>query len=955
MTQQYPKRLIEVDLPIKELSKLRNRRPPSEDIDVRRMGLWWSRKPQHQARAVWLALLLPDPADNCTSDRERSSLRGILLKHSYLSESGKQTLVGLRTDLLRLCRGLAEPSEITSQRTINTLREIAQVFGFQEKIALDPFAGGGSIPVEAQRLGLTTIASDYNPISCLYLRAMMEWGHKLSADQLDSFVAALRHAIDVVSIKTASNYPKHPKFGQPVGYIRFRQLKCEGPACGRIIPATSKFELDIRNKIGVVFTPSSAKGGNFALRVATAPAEGFPKPTLRAGALTCPVCGFTTPRKSVVKQWETYKLSPCVAAIVYRDDTNRLKLVDPLPAQLDALQQAEEYLSHSDLADFIPTEKWPRTELRRFSPPLYGYSSYSDCHTERQLVYLATLCQSLAGTGSTPQSEIAVGLSALVVAQAVDRHSSFCRWRNDRGGSHENTFAGKSLGMIWDFFEADPLHAVQSLNSVLDDLRDSILAAKIHLQGDGTVMQTAAQELALPDDSVDVIYTDPPYYDAIPYSHLSDWPFVWMRRVGAFDAQAAGADGLVAKNREVVVDRPHSQSPSTHDDSYFRQELRECFRRLQSCMKSEAVGVVVFAHQKTSAWESLLEGLLEAGFCVTASWPIETERGGRLQAQGTASLQSSIHLVVRPRRHPTGDSPFTEVGEWRDILNRLPARIHEWMSRLGEEGIVGADAIFACLGPALEIFSLYFRVERANGERVTLKEYLEHVWAAVSKEALAMVFKGADATGFEADARLTAMWLWTLKTSDTNGSAEADQEVEVEDETEAESKKAKGGGFTLEYDAARKIAQGLGANLESLSHLVEIAGDEARLLPVSERTQHLFGKEQDEPTRIVGRKKPSMQLDMFAELTESEDAEAAWREKTVKRVGETTLDRVHQGMILFAAGRGEALKRFVVEDGVGLDGKFWRLAQALSALYPSGSDEKRWVDGVLARKKQLGF
>ena len=94
---------------------------------------------------------------------------------------------------------------------------------------------------------------------------------------------------------------------------------------------------------------------------------------------------------------------------------------------------------------------------------------------------------------------------------------------------------------------------------------------------------------------------------------------------------------------------------------------------------------------------------------------------------------------------------------------------------------------------------------------------------------------------------------------------------------------------------------------------------------------------------------------MFAELTESEDAETAWREKTVKRVGETTLDRVHQGMILFAAGRGEALKRFVVEDGVGQDGKFWRLAQALSALYPSGSDEKRWVDGVLARKKQLGF
>ena len=216
-----------------------------------------------------------------------------------------------------------------------------------------------------------------------------------------------------------------------------------------------------------------------------------------------------------------------------------------------------------------------------------------------------------------------------------------------------------------------------------------------------------------------------------------------------------------------------------------------------------------------------------------------------------------------------------------------------------------------------------------------------------------MVFKGADATGFEADARLTAMWLWTLMSPDVSANNESSDE-ESDSEDESEGKKAKTGGFTLEYDAARKIAQGLGADLENLSHLVEIAGEQARLLPVSERTRHLFGKDEGEPTK-TSKKKRSAQLDMFAELTESDDAEVAWKEKTVKRVGDTTLDRVHQGMILFAAGRGEALKRFVIEDGVGRDSKFWRLAQALSALYPSGSDEKRWVDGVLARKKQFGF
>jgi adenine-specific DNA methylase len=950
---KYPKRLIEVDLPIKELSKLRNKRPSLADLNVRRVGLWWSRKPQHQARAVWLSMMLPDPADDCTSDDDRSRIREILLRYSYLSEAGRNSHIGLRADLIRLCRELAEPSRITSRRTIDTLRDFAKAFAFEEKVALDPFAGGGSIPVEAQRLGLNTIASDYNPISCLFLRAMMEWGQKLSPKELDSIVASINDSIDSVLARISDYYPEHPKYGHPIGYIRIRQLQCEGPACGRIIPATSKFELNAKDRTGLIF--AGTENNTLQLKVATAPARGFPKPTMRDGALTCPIdsCGFTTPRSAVVKQWAKHKLAPKLVAVVYRNDTDHLVILDPLPQQVAALARATAELGNPEIGDFIPTEDWPRTELRRFSPPLYGYTRYSDCHTERQLLYIAALCQSLKRNRIDKHADVAAGLAALLIAQVVDKNSSFCRWRNDRGGSYENTFAGKSLGMIWDFFEADPLHAVHSLKSVLNDLRESILAAKIHLVGEGTVLNVPAQELALPDDSVDVLYTDPPYYDQIPYSHLSDWPFVWMRRVGAFDGQA-GPDGLVAKNREVVVDRPHSQSPTTHDGAYFRLELRKCFERLQLCMKTGALGVVVFAHQETSAWESLLEGLLEAGFCVTASWPIETERGGRLQAQGTASLQSSIHLVVRPRRNFTADGHLVEVGEWREVLHNLPIRIHQWLPRLAEEGIVGADAIFACLGPALEVFSRYSRVEKANGETVALGEYLEHVWAAVAKEALALVFEGADATGFEADARLTAMWLWTLKAPDSNGNAE-DVGDDEESDDDQEGKKPKISGFKLEYDAARKIAQGLGAHLESLTHLVEVSGDQARLLPVSERTKHLFGKDEEEPTRAGGRKKSSAQLNMFAELTEAEDAEVAWKEKTVKRVGETALDRVHQAMILFAAGRGEALKRFVVEDGVGQDGKFWRLAQALSALYPSGTDEKRWVDGLLARKKQFGF
>jgi hypothetical protein len=296
------------------------------------------------------------------------------------------------------------------------------------------------------------------------------------------------------------------------------------------------------------------------------------------------------------------------------------------------------------------------------------------------------------------------------------------------------------------------------------------------------------------------------------------------------------------------------------------------------------------------------------------------------------------------------------VGDWRDVLQELPRRIHEWMPRLSEEGVVGADAIFACLGPALEVFSRYSRVEKASGEPVSLKEYLEHVWAAVAKEALAQVFKDADTTAFEPDARLTAMWLWTLNAgaiSDAEGTDE-DEDSDEDDDAKGKASKAKKSGFVLEYDAARKISQGLGANLDDLKHVVEVSGETARLLPVAERTQYLFGKDQAQAPS-GSRKKKVSQMDLFGELAHAGDSEAAWGEKTVKRIGETTLDRIHQSMILFATGRGEALTRFLVDDGAGNDQRFWRLAQALSALYPVSANEKRWVDGVLARKKGLGL
>jgi putative DNA methylase len=332
-----------------------------------------------------------------------------------------------------------------------------------------------------------------------------------------------------------------------------------------------------------------------------------------------------------------------------------------------------------------------------------------------------------------------------------------------------------------------------------------------------------------------------------------------------------------------------------------------------------------------------------------------------MNALDTASLNSSVHIVCRPRENPDGSLSTDEVGDWRDVLQELPPRIHAWLPRLAQEGVVGADAIFACLGPALEIFSRYSRVEKASGEPVLLKEYLEQVWAAVSKEALGMVFAGADASALEEDARLTAMWLWTLSRKDEGGGLKDEAEDEEGDEETGGSSSLQPSSFSLEYDAARKIAQGLGAYLEKLDHLVEIKGSTARLRAVSERTRYLFGQDGVEAASRPVRKR-QQQMSLF-----DKDEGGGLKDESVRLNDDfdssfilhpssfTILDRVHQSMLLFAAGRSDALKRFLVDEGVGQNTRFWQLANALSALYPPGTDEKRWVEGVLARKKGLGF
>ncbi len=489
----------------------------------------------------------------------------------------------------------------------------------------------------------------------------------------------------------------------------------------------------------------------------------------------------------------------------------------------------------------------------------------------------------------------------------------------------------------------------------------SIENVSCEMEGNATCVLGNAAKHPLPDDSAAAVITDPPYYDSVPYSDLSDFFYVWLKRCLLKDEASLFSEALTPKDEEAIWNpsRIYSVTGLPKDEAFYESQMLKALTEARRVVSPSGIAVVVFAHKSTAGWEAILSALVEAGWIATASWPIDTEMGSRVNAMGTASLASSIHIVCRPRENADGSVRTDDIGDWREVLRELPRRIHEWMPRLAEEGVVGADAIFSCLGPALEVFSRYSRVEKTSGEVVTLKEYLEHVWAAVSKEALSMIFRDPETAGLEPDARLTAMWLWTLAgPTGTDGAApgdDAEEDAGEDDEEGGSKKKEKVLGFFLEYDAARKIAQGLGATLENLTSVVEVKGDKARLLSVGERARALFAKS-DAPVSVsVKKAAKKQQMKLFEEEIESAAEEQGWDASGAPTAGKTALDRVHQAMLLFGTGRSEALKRFLVEEGAGRQASFWKLAQALSALYPAGCDEKRWVDGVLVRKKGLGF
>jgi putative DNA methylase len=920
------KRLAEVDFPIAVVSAHAAREKSIRHGHPSTLHLWWARRPLASCRAMLLALLLPDPCDEHCPPEFKDKARGILKGIAGGNDN-------LRKALLQFLGDVANWDVANHPRWIGVARDLVRAAHPDEPpLVVDPFAGGGSIPLEALRLGCDAFASDLNPVACLINKVTLEdiprHGPEL-AEELRRVAAEINTAAEK---ELAEYYPPEPDGARPVVYLWARTVRCEAPNCGAEIPLVRSFWLSKTPKqrtalrTQIIRLPGQSPDISFEVFEPKSERE-VPGPVVSRAKATCLCCKTVLSPDRVRSQLreqlggtdvrfdrEGRRIGGARLLAVVFLKPGRQGRFWRAPTQHDyqvfwkAQKRLAEIRQHplpNGLTP-VPEERLPLMS-GTFNVPIYGVHRWGDLFNARQNLALVTLAAQIRRRWAQQHS-----LVAEVLAFALDIFARSCngnaRLRPD--ASVAPAFGMHALPITWTFPETVPWgsrseHFRGAVETIVDVLAGGSLPPG-HL---GQIQQADACVLPLPDESTAVYFTDPPYYFAVPYADLSDFYFVWLKRTlpghpllrDPFDA----ANPLTPKARELCQMAHWDPDRYAHKDrAFFESGMARAFSEGRRVLREDGIGSVVFAHKTTEGWEALLTGIIRSQWTITASWPILTEASNRLRARESAALATSVHLVCRPRPEGAG------VGNWGDVLRELPKRVQDWMERLEKEGVHGADLVFACIGPALEIFSRYSSVETAEGTPIPLDVYLQKVWEVVGRTALERVLGTAEATvrngaagALEEDARLTALFLWTLQASDGEGE---------------DAPKVSGKGFALAFDVVRRFAHPLGIHLENWEgRIIQTAKGVVRLLPVAERARQLFGQG---------------------------GADADPTLPTERCV--TTLDRVHAAMLLQAGGRTNAL-RALLKDEIARGRDFIRLANSLAKLYPDGSEEKRLVQAML--------
>lgn len=878
------KSYLEFSFPIREVSQESSKEKNIRHGHISTLHIWWARRPLASSRATIYSALIPKPEDDLEWDKKRQ----------FIIELSKW-------------ENSLNPNYIQKAR-----RDILSANGGKTLRVLDPFSGGGSIPLECLRLGLETYANDYNPVAVLILKCTLEYPQRYGKpERIEVEEEHLGQKIKVKKVKnplledvkkwgtfvleTAREeisrfYPQDPDGAVPVGYIWARTLPCQNPACGAEIPLMRQFWLAKKDKRKIALRPY-VKDGRVEFEIVGQDGA-FPKDfepekgTVARAIAVCPVCGSVVKDDRVRKLFQEGKAGQRMVAVVlhYPDRQGKFyRLAEE--RDIEAYRQAEEYLKvkreklmQEWEIDPVPDEELPPSGTLGFRVQRYNMNTWGDLFNARQKLALITFTEKvrlaykrmIEEGYEEDYAKAVVSYLALIVDKLADWNSTLSIWRPDQE-RNEHVFNRQALAMIWDYGERNPLKGNLMSPIGVDKIIEYCSQTN---NFPATITQASATSLPYPDNFFDAVFTDPPYYDNVPYSYLSDFFYVWLKRSIGYLYPELFSTPLTPKSKEIVAYTHETTWEEAKE--YFESMLKQAFGEIHRVLKPNGILVVVYTHKSTSGWETLINSLLEAGFVITASWPIDTEMKSRLRAQDSAALASSIYFVARKIEK-------IEVGWFNEVREEIKEHIYQKLERLWKEGLSGADFFIAGIGSAIEVFGKYQKVMDYQGNIIKSDKLLEYVRELIVDYAVRQILHNGIAGTISPLTRFYILWRWAY------------------------------GEARIPFDDARKLAQSAG-------------------IDITKEWNKGFIKRDKEFIKVLGPEERNIE-----ELEESKEL----------------IDVLHYVLILWRKDSREKLMQVLANSGYGTNDVFYKVAQAISETLPIESSEKRLLDGFLSGKERI--
>jgi putative DNA methylase len=773
-----PKRkLIEVALPLETINRESAREKSIRHGHPSTLHLWWARRPLAAARAVLFAQLVDDPSSHPdrfpTEDAqraERERLHGIIERLVVWENTRDQAL-------------LAEAHA-----------EILKSTGGNPPPILDPFAGGGTIPLEAQRLGLEARASDLNPVAVLINKALIEIPAKftgrppvfpgLADSRFGDWEGATGLAADVraygqwmrdeARLRIGEHYPQATledgTTATVIAWIWARTVTCPNPACGIELPLVRSWWL--RNKKGKeawvqpIITADSEhpSGKRVEFEIGHGPAGPSIEPTKTRQDAVCVACGAAVSQDEIKAQGKAGALGSALMAVVAEGNRQRVYLA-PTPEHVDAASVERPTTGPDQELGYDPRNLW--------TPP-YGLTRFADLFTNRQLLAMTTFSDLVVevrervrrdaladgapsgdrfesgGTDAEAYADAVATYLAMCLSKLADRGSSLVTWFLGRE-STRNTFARQAIPMSWDYVEPNQFaDGTGSWAGAVSWTVEALDGVATH-GAPGAPIQADASEL---DYRGTLISTDPPYYDNIGYSDLSDFFYVWLRRSLRSVHPDLLSTMLVPKAEELVAN-PYRHDGRAGARDFFEDGFRRVFARARRAALADFPITVYYAFKQSDAgddgtastgWETLLDGMIRSGWAITATWPMRSELSNRMLGHGTNALASSIVLALRPR---PDDAPTTDR---RGLIAALHDELPDALRKLQQGAIAPVDLPQAAIGPGMAVFSRYAKVIENDGTTMTVRSALARI-----NEILDQVLNEQEGD-FDASTRFAIAW-----------------------------------------------------------------------------------------------------------------------------------------------------------------------------------------------------